>query len=255
VAYRDLREFVARLEKEGELRRIGVEVDPALEITEIADRVTKAGGPALLFERPKGSKIPVLINAVGSERRMNLALEAGTLNEIAERIRAYLNLASPQGLLDKIKMLPKLAELGSFFPKLVKDGPCKEVIRKEGFSLHEFPILKCWPQDGGRYITWPMVITKNPETGTRNVGCYRMDAGVRRALDGNALADPKARRRALPQCQETRRERENGRGRGHRRGSGHSPCRDSACAAGSGRVHVLGILATRAGRARALRDE
>ncbi len=174
MAYRDLREFVARLEKEGELRRIDVEVDPVLEITDITDRVTKAGGPALLFERPKGSKHPLLINAVGSERRMNLALEVNGLDEIAARIRGYLNLQSPQGLFDKLKMIPKLAELGSFFPKSVKSGPCKEVIRKDGFSLFEFPILKCWPQDGGRYITWPMVITKNPETGKRNVGCYRM---------------------------------------------------------------------------------
>jgi 4-hydroxy-3-polyprenylbenzoate decarboxylase len=174
VAYRDLREFIARLEKAGELRRITAEVDPVLEITEITDRVSKAGGPALLFERPKGSKVPLLINSVGSARRMNLALEVESLDEVAERIRGYLNLQSPQGFFDKLKMLPKLAELGSFFPKTVKSGPCKEVIRKDDFSLDYFPILKCWPQDGGRYITWPMVITKNPETGKRNVGCYRM---------------------------------------------------------------------------------
>jgi len=174
VAYRDLREFVARLEKAGELRRITAELDPVLEIAEITDRVSKAGGPALLFERPKGSKVPLLINSVGSARRMNLALEVESLDEIAERIRGYLNMQSPQGFFDKLKMLPKLAELGSFFPKTVKSAPCKEVIRKDDFSLKYFPILKCWPQDGGRYITWPMVITKNPETGKRNVGCYRM---------------------------------------------------------------------------------
>jgi 4-hydroxy-3-polyprenylbenzoate decarboxylase len=174
VAYRDLREFISRLEKEGELRRITAEVDPVLEITEITDRVTKANGPSLLFERPKGSKFPLLINSVGSARRMNLALEVENLDEVAERIRSYLNLQSPQGLFDKLKMLPKLAELGSFFPKTVKSGPCKEVIKKDNFSLFDFPILKCWPQDGGRFITLPMVITKNPETGKRNVGCYRM---------------------------------------------------------------------------------
>jgi len=174
VAYRDLREFVARLEKAGELLRITAELDPVLEIAEITDRVSKAGGPALLFERPKGSKVPLLINSVGSARRMNLALEVESLDEIAERIRGYLNMQSPQGFFDKLKMLPKLAELGSFFPKTVKSAPCKEVIRKDDFSLKYFPILKCWPQDGGRYITWPMVITKNPETGKRNVGCYRM---------------------------------------------------------------------------------
>jgi 4-hydroxy-3-polyprenylbenzoate decarboxylase len=174
LAYRDLRDFISRLDKEGELRRISAEVDPVLEITEITDRVSKSNGPALLFERPKGSKFPLLINSVGSARRMNLALEVDNLNEVAERIRSFLNLQSPQGLFDKLKMLPKLAELGSFFPKSVKSGPCKDVVKKDGFSLLDFPILKCWPQDGGRFITWPMVITKNPETGKRNVGCYRM---------------------------------------------------------------------------------
>ena len=174
MAYKDLREFISRLEKEGELRRITAEVDPVLEITEITGRVTRAGGPALLFERPKGAQIPVLINMLGSERRMNLALEVAHVEEVGARIRGFLDLQSPQGLLDKIKMLPKLAELGSFFPKPVKSGPCKDVIRRDDFSLHHFPILKCWPQDAGRFITWPLVITRNPETGKRNVGVYRM---------------------------------------------------------------------------------
>ncbi|HEV2315848.1 MAG TPA: menaquinone biosynthesis decarboxylase [Candidatus Acidoferrales bacterium] len=174
MAYRDLRAFLARLEREGELKRISAEVDPVLEITEITNRVTKAGGPALLFERPKGSSVPVVINLLGSERRMNLALEVDDIDQVANRVRSFLDVQTPQGFLDKVKMLPKLAELGSFFPKTVKSGACKEVIRKEDFSLSAFPILKCWPQDGGRYITWPMVITKNPETGKRNVGCYRM---------------------------------------------------------------------------------
>jgi 4-hydroxy-3-polyprenylbenzoate decarboxylase len=174
LAYRDLRAFLTRLEREGELKRINAEVDPVLEITEITNRVTKAGGPALLFERPKGSHVPVVINLLGSERRVNLALEVDDIDQVANRVRSFLDVQTPQGFLDKVKMLPKLAELGSFFPKTVKSGACKEVIRKEDFSLSSFPILKCWPQDGGRYITWPMVITKNPETGKRNVGCYRM---------------------------------------------------------------------------------
>ena len=174
MAYRDLRAFLARLEREGELKRVTAEVDPVLEITEITNRVTKAGGPALLFERPKGSNIPVVINLLGSERRVNLALEVDDIDQVANRVRSFLDIQTPQGFLDKVKMLPKLAELGSFFPKTVKSGACKDVIRKEDFSLSSFPILKCWPQDGGRYITWPMVITKNPETGKRNVGCYRM---------------------------------------------------------------------------------
>ena len=174
MAYSDLRAFIKKLEKEGELKRISAEVDPVLEITEITDRVTKAGGPALLFEKPKGSDHPLLINSLGTHRRVNLALEVDDLDEVAARIRSYLDFQSPQGLLDKIKMLPKLAELGAFFPKTVKDGPCKEIIRREDFALSEFPILQCWPEDGGRYITWPLVITKNPETGKRNVGVYRM---------------------------------------------------------------------------------
>jgi 4-hydroxy-3-polyprenylbenzoate decarboxylase len=174
VAYRDLREFIRLLEKENELKRIAAEVDPVLEITEITDRITKAGGPALLFEKPKGSRFPVLINMLGSQRRMNLALEVDDVQEVADRIRSFVDFQSPQGMMEKLKMLPKLAELGSFFPKSVRSGPCKEVVRKENFSLFEFPILKCWPQDGGRFITWPLVITKNPETGKRNVGVYRM---------------------------------------------------------------------------------
>ncbi len=174
MAYRDLRDFLAKLENKGELVRIGIEVDPVLEITEITDRVTKAGGPALLFEKPKGSRIPLAINLLGSERRLNLALEVESVDEVAARVRSFLDFQSPQGIFEKLKMLPKLAELGSFFPKSVRSGPCKEVIRKEEFSLFEFPILQCWPKDGGRYITWPLVITKNPETGKRNVGVYRM---------------------------------------------------------------------------------
>ncbi|HXN23513.1 MAG TPA: menaquinone biosynthesis decarboxylase [Candidatus Dormibacteraeota bacterium] len=174
MAYRDLREFIKRLEKEGELKRITVEVDPVLEVTEITQRVTRAGGPALLFEKPKGSLHPLLINMLGSERRMNLALEVNALDDVAARIRGFMDLQSPQGLFDKLKILPKLAELGSFFPKTAKSGPCKEVITKDNINLLKFPILQCWPQDGGRFITWPLVFTKNPETGKRNVGIYRM---------------------------------------------------------------------------------
>src|SRR5258708_16051371 len=153
---------------------MAAEVESILEITEIADRVTRAGGPALLFERPKGSRVPLLINMLGSERRMNLALEVSHVDEVAARIRGFLDMQSPQGLLDKIKMLPKLAEIGSFFPKSVKTGACKEIIRRDNFSLLEFPILQCWPKDAGRFITLPLVITRNPETGKRNVGVYRM---------------------------------------------------------------------------------
>src|SRR6202171_3069135 len=132
MAYRDLREFVAKLEKAGELQRIREEVDPVLEITEIAQRVTRAKGPALLFEKPKGSRYPLLINAFGSVKRMEAAFEVEKLEDVAGRIQGFLKMDSPQGLFDKIKMLPKLAELGSFFPKSAKSGVCKEVIKKGG---------------------------------------------------------------------------------------------------------------------------
>ncbi len=174
MAYNDLREFVGALEKAGELKRISLEVDPHLEITEFADRSVKNGGPAFLFENPKGSKVPVLVNAFASMKRMEIALGVGNVGEIANRITEYLELRMPQGLINKLKMLPKLAEVGAFFPKIVSSGPCKEVIRREGFSLKDFPVLHCWPQDGGPFITLPLVFSKNPATGKRNCGMYRM---------------------------------------------------------------------------------
>ena len=183
MAYNDLREWIAALERAGELKRIKTEVDPILEIAEITDRVSKGkekdgrgkpGGPALLFENPKGHDIPVLINQFGSERRMRMALEVDSLDEVADRIRQFMDVKSPQGFLDKVKMLPMLAEMGKFFPKTVSTGPCKENIRKDNFSLNHLPILKCWPLDAGRFITLPCVVTRDPKTGKRNVGMYRM---------------------------------------------------------------------------------
>src|SRR5712691_11674367 len=173
MAYADLREFIRALEKHGELKRIPFEVDPDLEISEFADRSVKTGGPALLFEKPKGSRVPVLINAFASAKRMEIALES-TADDVAARITEFLQMRMPEGIIGKLKMLPMLAEVGAFFPKLVNDGECKEVIRKRDFSLAEFPVLKCWPHDGGPFITLPMVFSKNPDTGKRNCGCYRM---------------------------------------------------------------------------------
>ena len=179
----DLRQWIAALDRAGELKRIKTEVDPILEITEIADRVSKGaakkygrpGGPALLFENVKGANgIPVLINQFGSERRMQMALGVDSLDEVADRIRQLLNMKSPEGFLEKLKMLPMLADMGKFFPKTVASGPCKEVILKKDFSLLDFPVLQCWPQDGGRFITLPCVITRDPKTGKRNVGMYRV---------------------------------------------------------------------------------
>lgn len=181
MAYNDLREWIAALDKAGELKRVRAEVDPVLEITEIADRVSKgkkpsAGGPALLFEKVKGHPgAQVLINQFGSEERMKRALEVGALDEISGRIIQLMNMKSPEGFLEKVKMLPMLAEFGKFFPKTVATGPCKEVIEKGAeASLLDLPVLKCWPLDAGRFITFPCVITRDPRTGKRNVGMYRM---------------------------------------------------------------------------------
>ncbi len=190
MAWNDLRDWIERLDKAGELKRIREEVDPVLEIAEITDRVSKfgrrgsaagsqhtPGGPALLFERVKGYPgARVLINQFGSERRMRMALEVGSLDEVAGRIQALMDVKSPEGLLEKLKMLPMLAEVGKFFPKMVaaRDAACKEVIRRKDFSVLDFPVLQCWPMDGGRFITLPLVITKDPKHGKRNMGMYRM---------------------------------------------------------------------------------
>jgi 4-hydroxy-3-polyprenylbenzoate decarboxylase len=173
MAYDDLREFIHALESQGELKRIPFEVDPHLEITEFADRSVKNGGPALLFEKPKGKDVPVLINAFASMKRMEIAL-GDTPAAIAARIAELIEMRKPEGMLGKLKMLPKLADLAASFPKTVNSGPCKEVIRREKFDLGELPALFCWPQDAGRFITLPMVFSKNPDTGKRNCGCYRM---------------------------------------------------------------------------------
>ena len=174
MAYTDLRDFVRALEKRGELKRIRFEVDPILEITEFADRSVKSGGPALLFEKPKGSSVPVLINAFASERRIQIALEVSSVDEVAGRISEFLEMRVPEGIIEKLKMIPKLAEMGAFFPKTVSHGPCQEVVRRDNFALSYFPILQCWPQDAGRFITLPMVFSRNPDTGKRNCGCYRL---------------------------------------------------------------------------------
>jgi 4-hydroxy-3-polyprenylbenzoate decarboxylase len=191
LAYKDLRDWIQTLEKKGELKRIREEVSPELEITEITDRVSKIGsnaaqsnlgkyapgGPALLFENVKGHPgHKVFINQFGSERRMAMALCVDNLEQIAERIHTLMNVKPPTGMMDKLKMLPQLGALASAFPKTVspKDAPCKQVILRNNFDLEAFPILKCWPNDGGRFITLPCVHTRDPRTGKRNIGMYRM---------------------------------------------------------------------------------
>ncbi len=170
----DLQTFVSELEQRGWLKRIRVEVDPVLEITEIADRVMKAGGPALLFEKVRGSDMPLLINTFGSQQRMCLALGCQSFDELAERVRALIRPELPTTLMQKLKKLPELMQLGSLPPKIVKRGLCQEVVHTDDADLLRLPALKCWPQDGGRYITLGAVFTKDPQTGERNVGMYRV---------------------------------------------------------------------------------
>ncbi len=158
----------------GELRRIAATVDPALEITEIADRVSKDDGPALLFENVKGSEFPLLINAFGSTRRMAAALGCDSFEEIAARLEANTKIKPPKGLTEKIKMLFALKEIADIAPKRVKRAPCQEVVYDTGELLDRLPILTCWPDDGGPFITLPLVITKDPESDVQNMGMYRM---------------------------------------------------------------------------------
>jgi 4-hydroxy-3-polyprenylbenzoate decarboxylase len=193
LANDDLRDWIKALDKAGELKHIHEPVDPILEIAEITDRVSKwgrqggpkgetagaypPGGPALLFENVKGYPGGrVLMNQFGSERRMKLALGVDSLDDVAGRIEGLLQLKSPEGLLGKLKMLPMLAEVGRFFPRTIaaKDAACKQVIVRENFSVLDFPVLQCWPLDGGRFITLPCVVTRAPKSGKRNVGMYRM---------------------------------------------------------------------------------
>jgi 4-hydroxy-3-polyprenylbenzoate decarboxylase len=185
VGYESLRDWIKALDKAGELKRVTAEVSPILEMAEIADRASKAGkgtakagGPALLFENITGYKgAQVLMNQFGSERRMRLALGVNSLDDVAKRIETLLHPVLPTGLMDKLKLLPMLAEVGSFFPKLIdrKKASCKEVIlRGEDIDVLKFPVLQTWPQDGGRFITLPCVTTRDPKSGKRNVGMYRM---------------------------------------------------------------------------------
>jgi 4-hydroxy-3-polyprenylbenzoate decarboxylase len=188
LPFDDLRQWIAALDRAGELKRIQTEADPILEIAEITDRVSKSksgkpGGPALLFQNIKGHPgSQLLINQFGSEARMKLALGVSSFDEFADRIKMFLDVKSPQGFLDKLKMLPLLTEAGKFFPKTVPTGPCKEVIKRDNLSLLDFPILQCWPQDAGRFITLPCVTTRDPKSGKRNLGMYRLQVYDPRTL-------------------------------------------------------------------------
>jgi len=180
----DLREWIGLLEREGELVRVGAEVDPHLEVTEIVDRVVKAGGPALLFESPKGSTHPLLINQFGTERRMCLAFDAESLDEVGRRLGDVLEMQPPQGLAEKVRGLKKLKSIADSQPKTVRSGHAQEVVLTgDEVDLSTLPVQTCWPDDAAPFITLPAVITKDPRTGSRNVGMYRMQV-----LDGRSTA-------------------------------------------------------------------
>jgi len=175
VAYENLSAFLKALEADGDLVRIAARVSPRLEIAEIADRAVKSGGPALLFENVEGSAMPVVINAFGSRSRMQRALDIASWEEWDARLDFFLDPKPPEGILGKLKALPRVGELASVFPKTVRSGPCQEVVETgDAVDLSALPILTCWPQDAGPFITMPLVITKDPASGKTNVGMYRM---------------------------------------------------------------------------------
>jgi 4-hydroxy-3-polyprenylbenzoate decarboxylase len=173
--YSDLNDFIADLDKRKLLARVSEPVSPDLEIAAVTDRVCKSpnGGPALLFDRPTGYDMPVATNIYGSNTRMCLALGVNTLDDLAKEIDELMTPQMPAGIIDALRMLPMVGRLRDLMPKTVKDAACQEIVERDG-TLDALPILKCWPEDGGKYITFPLVFTKDPETGVRNIGTYRM---------------------------------------------------------------------------------
>ncbi len=182
MAFKDISQFIEELKRRGELKMVPVSVDPHLEIAEIADRAMKSQGPALLFEKVQGSSMPLAINLFGTKGRMELALGVGNLNDIARRVEELMEIPAPSGFIEKMGLLPKLAELAQFPPKMVSRAPCQEVVETDGASLGSLPILQCWPQDAGRYITLGATITRNKLTGKRNVGLYRLQVADDKTL-------------------------------------------------------------------------
>lgn len=175
MAFKNLKHFIQVLEAAGELVRIKEYVNPHLEIAEITDRVSKQYGPALLFENT-GTAFPLLINSMGTEKRMAMALGVEKLDDIAHEIeKLFKTLTGPKNsFADKLKLLPQLGEIASWMPKVISGkGECQQVIQKD-IDVTKFPVLKCWPEDGGPFLTLPVIQTKDPHTGIRNVGLYRM---------------------------------------------------------------------------------
>ncbi len=177
MAFTDLREFVAHLDRQGRLHRVSVPVSRDLEITEITDRVSKRSGGAnvaLLFERVEGFDMPVLVNAFGSEDRMAAALGVERLDDLGARVAKLLDLKMPGTFADRLKKLGTLIDVARAAPRHVTQAPCQEIVETANPSLAGLPVLRCWPGDGGRYITLPGVFTREARTGARNVGMYRL---------------------------------------------------------------------------------
>lgn len=175
MAWKSLQQFITALERENELVRVQEFVDPVLEITEVADRCIKNNGPALLFENT-GTDFPLLINALGSEKRMCMALGVDSLDSIGREIESlFRHIATPKNsVIEKIRILPKLGKIASWMPKTLKGrGACQEIIERDP-DITKLPVMQCWPEDGGRFVTLPVIHTIDPETGARNVGMYRM---------------------------------------------------------------------------------
>jgi len=173
----DLNAFISELDRRKELARISEPLSTDLEISAVIDQVSKTpgGGPGLIFEKPAGYDMPVAANLFGSESRMSLALGVNKLDDLATEIRELTTPAMPKGFMDALKMLPLANRLKDLMPKTVKDAPCQEIVREgAAATLDGIPILRTWPEDGGPYITLPLVFTKDPETGMRNIGTYRM---------------------------------------------------------------------------------
>jgi len=185
TAFRDLREFAAHLERAGRLRRVTASVSRDLEITEITDRVSKSAvdrNVALLFERVEGFDMPVLVNAFGTADRMAAALGVAQLDELGERVAKLLDLKLPGTFAERLAKLGTLFDLVKAGPRHLTRAPCQEVVETTAPSLAALPVLRCWPADGGRYITLPAVFTRDPRTGQRNVGMYRLQVFDERTL-------------------------------------------------------------------------
>ncbi|WP_035254121.1 menaquinone biosynthesis decarboxylase [Desulfatiglans anilini] len=172
--FETLQKAIEAFEAQGELVRVKEPLSPHLEISEVTDRVVKKRGPALLFERPAGHGYPVLTNLFGSLKRVQAIFDIRSLDDLGRRFETLLNVRPPTGWIDKLKLLPRMKELGDIFPKTVKDAPCQEVVETEKCDLGALPVLTCWPEDGGPFITLPVVVTRDPASGRRNVGMYRM---------------------------------------------------------------------------------